>query len=105
MHFSSRLFMRLPVQYVNKKRVPDSFDCGQVFYQPATSLISYFVAIGCIQEITEYEYVCGKDLVDYFGNVSSRIFDSRPCRRYEIVDELPFWFPEYFVSLEKEDVE
>jgi hypothetical protein len=98
--YSSMMMIRLPVLYTSMKRVPDTFDIGQVFYQPSSAMISYFTAIGVIEEITEYERVFGNDLVDYYGNVSSRLLDT-PVRKYVISDALPYWFPEFFLSLEE----
>jgi len=103
-HFSEDVVLRLPVQYINRKRIPDTFNVGQVFYQRSTALVSYFVSIGCIMDQTEYEYVIGKDLVDYYGRVSPRL-SSRPVYKYQISDDLPYWFAEYFVSLESSALE
>jgi hypothetical protein len=98
-HFSESTVLRLPTIYYSEKRIPDCYDVGQVFYQRSTAFVSYFVAIGCIEEITEYEYVSCRDLVDSFGSVLPRL-SSRPIRKYMISDTLPYWFVEYFESLE-----
>jgi len=44
----------------------------------------------------------GRDLIDYNGNLSPRVRDKRPIRRYRIVDSLPYWFEGYFMSIGKD---
>jgi hypothetical protein len=102
--FSSDVVLRLPRVYVNMPRIPVSYDAGQVFYQKSSGLVSYFCAIGCFEDITEFEYVAGRDLVDYYGRISSRLSDI-PVRKYCIVDSLPYWFIEYFESLERKNAD
>jgi hypothetical protein len=99
-HFSDTVFLRLPKVYYSEKRIPDTFDVGQDFYQRSTAMLSYFTNIGVLEDATEFELVSCRDLVDYYGVVSQRALDNNVVRKYVIVDSLPHWFEDYFVSLE-----
>jgi len=102
-HFSPELSMRLPVVYVGRKLKPDSYRTGQVFYQKSSGLLSYLVAVGCLEDISEYETVPCKDLVDSFGSLSSRI-DSIPIRKFAFLEDPPYWFEDYFETFNEVDV-
>jgi hypothetical protein len=102
--FSSDLSLRLPVQYIGRKEKPDSYVVGQVFYRKSNALLSYLAAVKCLEDLTEYEMVSCRDLVDNFGVVSSRLSDVH-VRKYAFLEDPPYWFQNYFESLSLEDVE
>jgi len=101
-NFHMDISLRLPVVYIGRKMKPDSYRTGQVFYQKSNALLSYLAAIGCLEDLTEYEMVACRDLIDYFGNVSPRL-DSIHVRKYAFTEDPPYWFKGYFESLFVED--
>jgi hypothetical protein len=101
-HFADDLSFMLPVVYVGVKEKPDSYRTGQVFYQKSSALLSYLAAISCLEDITEYELVSCRDLVDRHGVVSPRL-RSIHIRKYAFLEDPPYWFEEYFQSLLVED--
>jgi hypothetical protein len=103
LHFSESISMRLPKVYTGMKSIPDAFREGQDFYRKSSPVVSYFCNIGVIEEVTEYEQVMGRDLIDYYGEISPRLLRKDPIRRYRIVERFPCWLEEYFMSLGEVD--
>lgn len=72
--------------------MPDSVSVDQEFYQYSTSVLAYLCSMNFIEDISEYEMVSCKDLVEADGTLSPRLLPGfRTYRRYRIIDVLLPW--------------
>lgn len=102
-HFSPWIRVTLPVVYEGLKQIPDSSAIGQVFYRVSDPVIAYMVRTGFLEDQTEYTEVVGRDLVDRFGALNSRLTSKIVTRKYVISCELYTWMLDHIIPSPSED--